>query len=150
MKLAMLAILVYPLTVLGFSAASIMLKTALDSLGNAGPHGLSEILYAFASTTANNGSAFAGSAAYRLVQHHALASPCFLVASPMSSRSWRFPAPSRQKRKPRRQAGTFPTHDPCHRPAAGRDPDSLSPAIFPRARACPIVEHFLMLAGKTF
>src|SRR5262249_60945125 len=60
MKLAMLAVLIYPLSVLGFSAASVMLKTGLDSLNNTGPHGLSEILYAFASTNANNGSAFAG------------------------------------------------------------------------------------------
>ncbi len=60
MKLAMLAVLIYPLVVLGFSAASVLLKTALDSLNNNGPHGLSEILYAFASANANNGSAFAG------------------------------------------------------------------------------------------
>ena len=43
MKLAMLAVLIYPLTVLGFSAASVLVKSALDSLGNAGPHGLTEI-----------------------------------------------------------------------------------------------------------
>ena len=60
MKLAMLAVLIYPLVVLGFSAASVEIKSALDSLNNNGPHGLSEILYAFASTNANNGSAFAG------------------------------------------------------------------------------------------
>ena len=60
MKLAMLAVLIYPLVVLGFTAASVMLKTGLDSLNNNGPHGLSEILYAYASTNANNGSAFAG------------------------------------------------------------------------------------------
>jgi len=60
MKLAMLAVLVYPLVVLGFSGASVLLQTALDSLGNGGPHGLSEIIYAYASTNANNGSAFAG------------------------------------------------------------------------------------------
>jgi K+-transporting ATPase ATPase A chain len=48
MKLAMLAVLIYPLSVLGFTAASLILKTGLDSLGNAGPHGLSEVLYAFA------------------------------------------------------------------------------------------------------
>eukprot|EP01037_Dinobryon_pediforme_P012654 gene12655-12747_t len=60
MKLVMFAILIYPVIVLGFSGASVLLKTALDSLNNAGPHGLSEILYAYASTTANNGSAFAG------------------------------------------------------------------------------------------
>jgi K+-transporting ATPase ATPase A chain len=72
MKLAMLAVLVYPLSVLGFSAASVMLQTGLDSLNNAGPHGLSEILYAFASTNANNGSAFAGpERQYTVVQHDA-------------------------------------------------------------------------------
>ena len=60
MKFAMLAVLIYPLSVLGFTAASVLLQTALDSLGNAGPHGLSEIIYAFASQNANNGSAFAG------------------------------------------------------------------------------------------
>jgi potassium-transporting ATPase potassium-binding subunit len=60
MKLAMLAVLIYPLNVLGFSAVSVMLQTGLDSLNNDGPHGLSEILYAFASTNDNNGSAFAG------------------------------------------------------------------------------------------
>ena len=60
MKLAMLAVLIYPLVVLGFSGASVLLQTALDSLGNSGPHGLSEIIYAYASTNANNGSAFAG------------------------------------------------------------------------------------------
>jgi len=60
MKLAMLAVLIYPITVLGFSAASVMVKSALTVWANAGPHGLTEILYAFASTNANNGSAFAG------------------------------------------------------------------------------------------
>src|SRR5450432_2167517 len=60
MKLAMLAVLIYPLVVLGFSGASVLLQTALDSLNNSGPHGLSEILYAYASANANNGSAFAG------------------------------------------------------------------------------------------
>ncbi len=60
MKFAMLAVLIYPLIVLGFTGASVLLQTALDSLNNNGPHGLSEILYSFASTNANNGSAFAG------------------------------------------------------------------------------------------
>src|ERR1700723_1319443 len=60
MKLAMLAVLIYPLVVLGFSGAAVLLQTALDSLNNSGPHGLSEIIYAYASTNANNGSAFAG------------------------------------------------------------------------------------------
>ena len=59
-KLAMLAVLVVPLSMLGFSAIAAVLPTALEGLLNHGPHGLSEILYAYVSTTANNGSAFAG------------------------------------------------------------------------------------------
>lgn len=59
-KLAMLAVLVIPLSMLGFSAIAAVLPEALKGLLNAGPHGLSEILYAYVSGTANNGSAFAG------------------------------------------------------------------------------------------
>jgi K+-transporting ATPase ATPase A chain len=60
MQLAMFALLVSPVLLLGLSGASALLKTALDSLGAGGPHGLSEILYAYASTVSDNGSAFAG------------------------------------------------------------------------------------------
>ena len=59
-KLAMLAVLVVPFSMLGFSAIAAVLPEALKGLLNQGPHGLSEILYAYVSTTANNGSAFAG------------------------------------------------------------------------------------------
>lgn len=59
-QFAMLAVLVVPLSVLGFSAFAAVLPEALKGLLNHGPHGLSEILYAYTSGTANNGSAFAG------------------------------------------------------------------------------------------
>jgi len=59
-KYAMLAVLVLPLAILGFSAAAVVLPVALAGLLNHGPHGLSEILYAYSSATGNNGSAFAG------------------------------------------------------------------------------------------
>jgi K+-transporting ATPase ATPase A chain len=59
-KLAMLYILIFPLLILGFSAWAAVAPSALSSLNNAGPHGLSELLYAFSSGTGNNGSAFAG------------------------------------------------------------------------------------------
>lgn len=59
-QFAMLVVLVVPLSVLGFSAAAAVLPDALASLLNKGPHGLSEILYAYTSATGNNGSAFAG------------------------------------------------------------------------------------------
>ena len=60
MKLVTLYILAMPATLLAFAAASVLIPSALDSLNNTGPHGLSEILYAFASGSNNNGSAFAG------------------------------------------------------------------------------------------
>src|SRR6202000_2133167 len=59
-KMAMLAILVLPLMYLGWTAIAVIYPTALASLGNSGPHGFSEVLYAFVSQTANNGSAFGG------------------------------------------------------------------------------------------
>jgi K+-transporting ATPase ATPase A chain len=59
-KMAMLAILVLPLMYLGWTAIAVVYPTALTSLGNSGPHGFSEVLYAFVSQTANNGSAFGG------------------------------------------------------------------------------------------
>ena len=60
MKLAMLYILIFPLVILVFSGWSVAAPYGVSSLNNAGPHGLSEILYAFTSATGNNGSAFAG------------------------------------------------------------------------------------------
>jgi len=60
MQFALFALLVSPVLLLGLSGASTLLKTALDSLGAGGPHGLSEIVYAYASTASDNGSAFAG------------------------------------------------------------------------------------------
>ncbi|QRR06266.1 potassium-transporting ATPase subunit KdpA [Burkholderia sp. MS455] len=60
MKLVMLAVLAHPFSILGFTALAAMLHSTLDSLANLGPHGFSEVLYAYTSGTANNGSAFAG------------------------------------------------------------------------------------------
>src|SRR3954454_8892468 len=59
-KMAMLVVLVFPLVVLGFSAISVVAGFGTSSIMNPGPHGLSEILYAFTSQAGNNGSAFAG------------------------------------------------------------------------------------------
>jgi K+-transporting ATPase ATPase A chain len=60
MKLVMLAVLAHPFSILGFTALAAVLPSTLDSLANQGPHGFSEVLYAYTSGTANNGSAFAG------------------------------------------------------------------------------------------
>jgi K+-transporting ATPase ATPase A chain len=151
MKLAMLAVLIYPLTVLGFSAASVLLKTALDSLGNSGPHGLSEILYAFASTTANNGSAFAGLTGNTLWFNTTLGLAMFLgrfaYVLPVLALAGSFAG----KKKAPPSAGTFPTHGPLFIGLLlGVIVILYLLQYFPALALGPIVEHFLMLAGKTF
>jgi K+-transporting ATPase ATPase A chain len=151
MKLAMLAVLIYPLTVLGFSAASVLLKTALDSLGNSGPHGLSEILYAFASTTANNGSAFAGLGGNTLWFNTTLGLAMFLgrfaYVLPVLALAGSFAG----KKKAPPSAGTFPTHGPLFIGLLlGVIVILYLLQYFPALALGPIVEHFLMLAGKTF
>ncbi|MCA3922655.1 potassium-transporting ATPase subunit KdpA, partial [Burkholderia sp.] len=60
MKFVMLAVLAHPFSILGFTALAAMLHSTMDSVANLGPHGFSEVLYAYTSGTANNGSAFAG------------------------------------------------------------------------------------------
>ena len=60
MKLAMLYVLIFPLIILGFTAWASVAPYGVSSLNNAGPHGLSEMLYAYTSGAGNNGSAFAG------------------------------------------------------------------------------------------
>src|SRR5205085_1452824 len=59
-KMAMLAILILPLMYLGWTAVAVVYQPAAASMANAGPHGFSEVLYAYTSQTGNNGSAFAG------------------------------------------------------------------------------------------
>lgn len=151
MKLAMLAVLIYPLSVLGFSASSVMIRSALDSLNNAGPHGLSEILYAFASANDNNGSAFAGLSGNTLWYNSTLGLAMFLgrfayiipvlaVAGTISA-----------KKKAPASAGTFPTHGPLFVGLLlGVILILYLLQYFPALALGPIVEHFLMLDGKTF
>jgi K+-transporting ATPase ATPase A chain len=111
MKLVVLYVLAMPAVVLGFAAASVVLKSALTT-NNPGPHGLSEILYAFTSAGNNNGSAFAGLTTATqwydttmglamLVGRFFLAIPVLAIAGAMARKQ---PAPE--------TAGTFPTHTP--------------------------------------
>ncbi len=151
MKLSMLAVLVYPLVVLGFVGASVLLQTALDSLGNGGPHGLSEILYAYASTNANNGSAFAGLngntlwfnttlGLAMLIGRFAYVIPVLALAGSLAA-----------KKKIPASAGTFPTDGPLFVGLlVGVIVILYLLQYFPALSLGPVVEHFLMLAGKTF
>ncbi len=151
MKLAMLAVLIYPITVLGFSAASVLVKSALDSLGNAGPHGLSEILYAFASTNANNGSAFAGLTGntpwYNTTLGLAMFLGRFAYVVPVLALAGSFAA----KKKAPASRGTFPTHGPLFVGLLiGVIVILYLLQYFPALALGPVVEHFLLQAGKAF
>ncbi len=151
MKLAMLALLILPLVILGFSAVSAILPLALSSLANAGPHGLSEILYAYSSAAGNNGSAFAGLNANTNWYNTTLGISMFLgrfaYIVPMMAIAGSLAA----KTKVPASNGSFPTH--------GTMFITLLVGVililgglqyFPSLALSPIVEHFLMLAGKTF
>ena len=151
MKLAMLAVLIYPLSVLGFSAASVLMQSALASLNNAGPHGLSEILYAFASTTDNNGSAFAGLTGntpwYNTTLGLAMALGRFAYVVPVLAMAGSFAA----KRKAPASSGTFPTHGSLFVGLLlGVIVILYLLQYFPALALGPVVEHLLLQAGKTF
>ncbi len=151
MKLAMLAVLVYPLVVLGFSGASVLLQTALDSLGNSGPHGLSEIIYAYASTNANNGSAFAGLNGNTLWFNSTLGLAMlfgrFLYVVPVLALAGGLAA----KKKIPTSAGTFPTDGPLFVGLlVGVIVILYLLQYFPALSLGPVVEHFEMLGGKTY
>ena len=151
MKLAILALLILPMVILGFSSVSAMLPLALSSLANAGPHGLTEIIYAYSSSAGNNGSAFAGLNANTNWYNTTLGITMFLgrfaYIVPMMAIAGSLAA----KTKVPASSGSFPTH--------GTMFIALLTGVvlilgglqyFPALALSPIVEHFLMLAGKTF
>lgn len=151
MKLAVLALLILPFAILGFTAVSAMLPVALASLANGGPRGLTEILYAYSSAAGNNGSAFAGLSAntpwYNTTLGLAMLFGRFAYVVPVMAIAGSLAA----KTKAPVSAGTFPTH-------GGLFVGLLIGVIlilgglqyFPALALGPIVEHFLMLSGKTF
>jgi K+-transporting ATPase ATPase A chain len=151
MKLVMFASLLYPLLALCFTSASVMLRTALDSRGNQGPHGLTEIIYAYASTSANNGSIFAGlngnTPWYNTTLGIVMLIGRFKYIVPVLALAKSIAA----KKKIRKSVGTFPTDGPLF--------ISLLLGVliivyllqyFAVLALGPIVEQFLMLEGKTF
>ena len=151
MKLAMYAILVTPAFILGFSAVSAIAKFALDSLGNGGPRGLTEILYAYAATTSDNASAFGGLNAdtpwFNASTGVAMLAGRFFHGVPIMALAGGLAAKTRAAPS----AGTLPTHGPLF-------VGLLIGVIvivglltyFPALALGPIVAHLLMLGGKTF
>jgi K+-transporting ATPase ATPase A chain len=142
MKMVAIYVLAMPVVVLAFAAASVLLGGALDSRANPGPHGLSEILYAFASGGNNNGSAFAGLTASTtwydttiglamLVGRFFAIIPVLGIAGSMASKVAAPPS-----------AGTFPTHTPlfCGL-VVGIVVVVAGLTFFPVMALGPIVEH---------
>ncbi|MEP9386118.1 potassium-transporting ATPase subunit KdpA [Mesorhizobium sp. KR9-304] len=151
MKYAMLAVLVLPLAILGFTAVSAMLPFAVASIGTAGPHGLSEILYGFTSAAGNNGSAFGGLSAntawYNTTLGIAMLLGRFAYVVPVLAIAGALAAKTRGTAS----AGTFPTHTPLF---VGLLIGVIlilgGLQFFPALALGPIVEHFAMLNGQTF
>jgi K+-transporting ATPase ATPase A chain len=111
-KYAMLAVLILPLSILGFSAVAVVLPVGLAGLLNHGPHGLSEILYAYSSATGNNGSAFAGLTAntpwYNTTLGIAMLLGRFAYVIPVLAIAGSLAA----KKRIAATEGTLPTHGP--------------------------------------
>ena len=151
MKYAMLAVLVLPLAILGFTAVSAMLPFAVASVGTAGPHGLSEILYAFTSAAGNNGSAFGGLTGnttwYNTTLGIAMLLGRFAYVVPVMAIAGSLAA----KVKVPPSSGTFPTDGPLF---VGLLIGIIlilgGLQFFPALALGPIVEHLAMLAGQTF
>jgi K+-transporting ATPase ATPase A chain len=150
-KMAMLAILILPLSILGFTALAVVLKDGLAGPLNSGPHGYSEILYAYTSATGNNGSAFAGISANTLFYNSTLGIAMlvgrFLMIVPMLAAAGSLAA----KKIVPPSAGTFPTDGALF---VGLLIGVIlivgGLTYFPALALGPIVEHLAMTAGTAF
>jgi K+-transporting ATPase ATPase A chain len=150
-KMAMLALLILAIDILGFSAWAVVSQWGLAGLNNNGPHGLSEILYAYSSGTGNNGSAFAGLSAntpwYNTTLGVAMLIGRFLMIIPIMAMAGALA----QKKLVPASAGTFPV-------SGGTFILLLLGTVLlvgalnflPALTLGPVVEHFLMLQGKLF
>jgi K+-transporting ATPase ATPase A chain len=151
MKLAVLAILILPVAILGFTAIAASLEVGRAGPLNAGPHGYAEILYAFSSAAGNNGSAFAGLTAntpfYNVLLGIAMLLGRFAYIVPLMA----IAGAIAQKVKAPPGAGTLPTHGGLFVGlVVGVILIMGGLQFFPALALGPIVEHFMMHAGKTF
>jgi K+-transporting ATPase ATPase A chain len=150
-KMAMLAILVLPLMYLGWTAVAVVYPTAVASMANAGPHGFTEVLYAYTSQTGNNGSAFAGLTGntlfYNLTGAVAMFVGRFFMIVPAMAMAGSLAA----KKSIPPSAGTLPTTGALF---AGLVVGVIliigGLTFFPALALGPIVEHLAMNAGTLF
>lgn len=150
-KMAMLALLILAIDILGFAAWACVSKWGLAGLANSGPHGLSEILYAYSSCTGNNGSAFAGLNANTPWYNTTLGLSMFIGRFLMIIPIMAMAGSLAQKKLVPTSAGTFPV-------SGGTFVILLLGTVLligalnflPALTLGPIVEHFLMLKGLLF
>ncbi|HSE87515.1 MAG TPA: potassium-transporting ATPase subunit KdpA [Candidatus Binatia bacterium] len=151
MKLVMLYVLIFPLLILVFTAWSAVVPYGLSSLNNNGPHGLSEILYAYSSAAGNNGSAFAGLNAntpwYNITQGLTMLAGRFLMIIPVLAIAGCMVG----KKAVPESLGTFPTNRALFVVLlVGVVLIVGALTFFPALSLGPIVEHFVALAGKVY
>jgi K+-transporting ATPase ATPase A chain len=151
MKMAAVALLILPLSILSFAAIASVYPGGVSQIYNPGPHGLSEILYAYTSTTGNNGSAFAGLAGntgfYNWTLSFAMIIGRILFAIPIIA----IAGSVVKKKIVPVGAGTLPTDGPLFSALLiGVIIIVGALTFFPAYALGPIIEHLLMLAGKTF
>ena len=150
-KMSMLAILILPLSILGFTAVAVVIPAGTGAMSNAGPHGFSEALYAYTSATGNNGSAFAGLSANVPFWNTTLGIAClvgrFLFIIPLMAVAGSLAG----KKIVPVSAGTFPTHGGLF---VGLVIGTIlivgGLTFFPALALGPVVEHFAMLGNDTF
>jgi potassium-transporting ATPase potassium-binding subunit len=150
-KMAMLSLLILAISILGFAAWAIVSKWGLAGLNNNGPHGLSEILYAFSSGAGNNGSAFAGLSGntpwYNTTLGLDMLFGRFLMIVPIMALAGSLV----QKKVAPASAGTFPVHGGTFLILLLGTVILIGALNFlPALTLGPIVEHFLMQGGKLF
>jgi potassium-transporting ATPase potassium-binding subunit len=150
-KMAMLVTLVFPLVILVLTAISSVEGFGTSSISNAGPHGLTQILYAFTSMAGNNGSAFAGlsgntvwyntaGAITMLVGRFFMIIPMLAIAGNLA-----------KKKTVPASAGTFPVTTPLFAVLLVSVIVIVGAlTFFPALSLGPVLEHLLMMAGKTF
>jgi potassium-transporting ATPase potassium-binding subunit len=150
-KLAMLSVLILTLCILGFSAAASVTKAGLSSVNNAGPHGFSEILYAFTSGAGNNGSAFAGLSANTFFYNTTLGFDMFFGRFFMLIPILGIAGSLAAKKKVPESVGTFPvTGSLFSILLVGVVVIVGALTFFPAFSLGPIVEQLLMKAGTLF
>jgi K+-transporting ATPase ATPase A chain len=150
-KMAMLAILILPLMILGWTAVAVVYPPAVASMANAGPHGFSEVLYAFTSQTANNGSAFAGLTGNTFFYNLTGAVAMFVGRFWMIVPAMAIAGSLAQKKSVAASLGTFPTTGPLF---VGLLVGVIlivgGLTFFPALALGPIAEHLTMQAGGLF